>query len=44
METGSTTVSANMGDAFEIESVGCSLSLEEVYDRVEFEPLKEPEH
>jgi len=31
-------------DSFEIASVGCSLSLMEIYDRVEFEPLNEPEH
>jgi Uma2 family endonuclease len=34
----------NMADSFDIESVGCSLSLVEIYERVEFEPLKEPEH
>jgi Uma2 family endonuclease len=34
----------NIGDSFEIESVGVQLSLSEIYDRVEFEPLKEPEH
>lgn len=34
----------DMDDAFLIESVQCSLSLGEIYDRVEFEPLNEPEH
>lgn len=34
----------NLADSFEIESVECSLSLAEIYDRVEFEPLNEPEH
>jgi Uma2 family endonuclease len=33
-----------LADSFEIESVECSLSLSEIYDRVEFEPLNEPEH
>lgn len=35
---------SNMADSFEIASVECSLSLDEIYDRVEFEPLEEPEH
>jgi Uma2 family endonuclease len=35
---------SNLSDSFEIESVECSLSLAEIYDRVEFEPLNEPEH
>lgn len=34
----------DMNEVFEIESVGCLLSLAEIYDRVEFEPLKEPKH
>ncbi|NOT46218.1 MAG: Uma2 family endonuclease, partial [Acidobacteria bacterium] len=35
---------SEMTDSFEIESVGCSLNLNEIYDRVEFEPLNDPEH
>lgn len=35
---------SSLTDSFEIESVECSLSLAEIYDRVEFEPLDEPEH
>jgi Uma2 family endonuclease len=35
---------SSLTDSFEIESVACLLSLEEIYDRVEFEPLNEPEH
>lgn len=35
---------SDMTDSFEIASVECSLSLDEIYDRVEFEPLNEPEH
>ncbi|MGD9563549.1 MAG: Uma2 family endonuclease [Pyrinomonadaceae bacterium] len=34
----------DMTDSIEVESIDCSLSLAEVYDRVEFEPLNEPEH
>lgn len=34
----------NLSDEFDIETVGCSLSLAEIYDRVEFPPLDEPEH
>ena len=34
----------DVSDSFEISSVECSLSLNEIYDRVEFEPLDEPEH
>lgn len=34
----------SLTDSFEIESVDCTLSLSEIYDRVEFEPLEEPEH
>lgn len=33
-----------MANSFDIESVGCALTLAEIYDRVEFEPLKEPKH
>lgn len=33
-----------MTNSFDIESVGCALTLAEIYDRVEFEPLKEPKH
>ncbi len=35
---------SSLAETLEIESVGCSLSLSEIYDRVEFEPLQEPEH
>lgn len=35
---------SSLADSFEIESVDCSLNLAEIYDRVEFEPLNEPEH
>ncbi len=35
---------SSLEDSFEIESVECKLSLAEIYDRVEFEPLDEPEH
>ena len=35
---------SEVGDRFEIESVGISLELKEIYDRVKFEPLNEPEH
>ena len=35
---------SNLDESFEIESVECTLSLAEIYDRVEFEPLDEPEH
>ncbi len=35
---------SSLTDSFEIESVECSLNLAEIYDRVEFEPLNEPEH
>jgi Uma2 family endonuclease len=35
---------SSLTESFEIESVECSLSLAEIYDRVEFEPLNEPEH
>jgi Uma2 family endonuclease len=35
---------SDLADSFEIASVECSLSLDEIYDRVEFEPLNEPEH
>jgi hypothetical protein len=34
----------DMSDSFEIKSVECLLSLVEIYDRVEFPPLNEPEH
>ncbi len=34
---------SDLEDAFEIESVDCVLDLNEIYDRVEFEPLKEPD-
>lgn len=34
----------SLSDEFDIETVGCSLSLAEIYDRVEFPPLDEPEH
>ena len=34
----------SLADSFEIESVQCTLALSEIYDRVEFEPLDEPEH
>ena len=34
----------DMADTFNIESVDCLLSLIEIYDRVEFPPLDEPEH
>jgi len=34
----------SLSDSFEIASVECTLSLAEIYDRVEFEPLEEPEH
>lgn len=33
-----------LGDTFDIESIEISLDLSEIYDRVEFEPLNEPEH
>jgi Uma2 family endonuclease len=35
---------SELADSFEIASIECSLSLDEIYDRVEFEPLNEPEH
>ncbi len=35
---------SSLAESFEIESVECSLSLSEIYDRVQFEPLDEPEH
>lgn len=34
----------SLSDSFDISSVECSLSLSEIYDRVEFPPLKEPKH
>lgn len=34
----------SLSDSFEIASVDCTLTLSEIYDRVEFEPLDEPEH
>lgn len=34
----------DMSDSFDVESVECTLSLIEIYDRVEFPPLNEPEH
>jgi Uma2 family endonuclease len=35
---------SDLGDSLNITSVECRLSLAEIYDRVEFEPLYEPEH
>lgn len=35
---------SDLSESFDIESVECRLSLSEIYDRVEFEPLEEPEH
>lgn len=35
---------ADVDGSFEINSLGISLLLTEIYDRVEFEPLDEPEH